>query len=362
MEKLTGEELSIEGNAATTLRLPYLAYAAFWYYFEYSLRLGLPSPCELGIEYGVLAESFELRCAMLSESRGAPVSLSMGAAASYQPILRSEDWLYRLSLELSSELGSDWGMSAGAFLSRGPYAQALGAELAEKFVGAEADLFLTVDPYIYVEQEQSRLSLSLGLWYWLDSEHFSRLHFGVQPYFVLQNGELLSSECVNCYYLEAQSLQQRFGFATSVGIELVGGQASSSAGDAPAGYHWERGWNEELLILSLTTAGFAYSLFVPAIVFAVEAERTDLGFVWFVPIAGPLLWQAGVQDASRGTGGDVLFGILGVGTAVLQSVALVSFIEAWVYGERQLVADDTGLTVLPVASGESLGVSALGRF
>lgn len=206
----------VGGNSGALWDGAAIAVPPLWW--EVSGRLGVFPGCEIGSLLGVFRLGGELRCALLDEREGAPLSIAASAGAAYTPLLgRAGPWA-RLGVDVSlAAAGAHW--MGNLYLTHGIEGHRLFPSDAPDDFADPIDAGMSHDgealPYLQVARRETRIAAAIG---WGPGEGHQTFVLGLAPYFVLDAGPVSYAECGGCARFEAADFDERFGVLLTVGM------------------------------------------------------------------------------------------------------------------------------------------------
>lgn len=188
----------------------------FWW--QLSGRVGIFPGCEVGVELGFFRLGGEVRCALLDQRKGMPVSVAAGAAAAYLPFYNRGGPWWRGALDISYRHAPQLTIMTNLYLSRGPEGRQLAGAIPLEFWDVPPDSTVSHSPSAsaYIVRHETRLTTALGVA--LSGKGRYAAVLGIVPYFILDDPALSFSECRLCSAVTVTDFRERFGFSIVVGV------------------------------------------------------------------------------------------------------------------------------------------------
>lgn len=214
-----GEEpraLTIEGPSIGMDEVNGAGVFPFWW--ELSFAFGLFRPCETGVMLGLFRLGGELRCGLVQQRWGQPISLAISAAAAAVPLYDRPGLWWRGGVDLS-RWWEHLALIGNLYVTSGPEAYLVGSPPEEHWDRPLEELNAD-EPggQLLLSREELRLALALGLG--VRASRSSTLAFvvGLTAHVVLAQGDLLNAECRGCSAVELADYDEGFGFTLTVGV------------------------------------------------------------------------------------------------------------------------------------------------
>lgn len=206
------EAITLDGLSPAALHAP-LVLSLMPVWFTTTVRLGLFTPCEVGVTLGLFQQGGELRCGILQQPAGHPLSLAASAGALYQPLF-DEPTLYRAGLDLSHRFGAI-ELTAGLHLSHGTTVHHL-ADIPSRYTTPDDH---HAAPVVFARLHGTRLNLPLGLILAADDEIGGLI--GLVPYVTLAD-DIRQLECRQCPAVHLDRFEERWGIVFTAGMRFAG--------------------------------------------------------------------------------------------------------------------------------------------
>lgn len=275
-------------------------------------RLGLFKPCELGamISLPFTRNAFELRCGVLQESWGDPLSVAVGGAFGVQGLWDRQEGVWsRVSVDVSrrwpdlvvlGNIGLTYGNEVQLFFYDEIDPPQYGGIPP---VGSTNDGFETYE--LLARRDELRLGIAAGIG--AETEDVTVFAW-ISPWFVLATGKANELVCPDCGGYTPLNMRHHFTLSAGVGVNLLADHD---------GYN--RAEDQYTAGLALLITG--YVLGVGGSGFYYVGQPEDLApWGWsFIPLVGPVLWAHLMNDGDRTYGGEYA---VGYGTSALQVFGL----------------------------------------
>jgi hypothetical protein len=179
------------GNSGSALAPGHLLImTGFLAGIELGVRAGLGAGCEAGLMLGYVRVGAEVRCAVVDEDSGQPLSVAVAGAGGYS--FRGDGGFARLGLDVSRRFGTS-GPLLNLALSRGPEVHQVNLDVPsyDSHSGAVAE----------VVRDELRWTSLVGYGFHVPQpaqEHVGTVYLGVAPYFTLRAEEPRRLECHAC--------------------------------------------------------------------------------------------------------------------------------------------------------------------
>jgi len=202
-----GETVTVRGGTAPLhVDSPGLTYLLIPAFFEFGLRYGAFAPCEIGPTLTVARYGAELRCGLLQQPDGAPLSVALSGAASYG-IIVDDPWWFRTGLDVSRRIDAVQ-LSAGLYASHGTTMHSM-TGLPSGF-GRDADSA----PVATAQLRGWRISMPLGVT--VETHKSGGMIVGVVPY-VWADQQTQEINCPDCSRMQVDRFEERWGISATFG-------------------------------------------------------------------------------------------------------------------------------------------------
>lgn len=188
----------------------------FWW--QLSGRIGVFPGCEVGAEIGLFRLGGEVRCAVLDQRKGAPLSLAMAGAGAYLPFYQRGGPWWRGAVDVSYRHSAVLTVMANVYLSRGPEGRQLAGAIPDELWDVPLDTTVSHAPSAaaYIVRTETRLSTALGVA--LSNKGKYAAVLGLVPYFILDDQPISHYDCRLCSTVAVTGFRERFGFSIVVGM------------------------------------------------------------------------------------------------------------------------------------------------
>lgn len=206
------EAITLDGLSPAALDAP-LVLTLMPVWFTTTVRLGLFTPCEAGATLGLFQLGGELRCGVLQQPTGDPLSLALSAGALYQPLF-DDPTLYRAGLELSHRSGH-LEVTAGLHLTHGTTVHHI-TDIPSRYTEPDDH---HAAPVVFARLRATRLHLPLGLILAADDEIGGLI--GLVPYLTLDH-DTRQLQCRQCPAVHLDRFEERWGIVFTAGMRFAG--------------------------------------------------------------------------------------------------------------------------------------------
>lgn len=362
--------------AGTGFIAPPMLYVSPWW-LDSATRLGVWEPCEIGPIFSFVRAGAEMRCGLLQERDGAPLSVAVGFATTAHFFQKNQGPIHRVSLDLSRRDAHRRWMG-NLHLSQGPrsYSAQLNLPDVHDSTDNEDEIILEplvtpINPWAYLERDELRLTLALGLGWQTDKD--TLLSVGIAPRVTLGESQLTHATCNACESLRPISFDGDYGFDLTLGISKP--PSVSRPGDdglPPPGHKPVSSYSEGRLTAGIAIYASHLGFFLPAMATSLAPDSyegdSSPAPLYLIPLIGPFMWRDALTEQDDVVG--KMYDVMAYTGATLQWTGLLYALSAWLIPETRWVPDDTPnaddgpqVQLSPVQLGpEAPGIGASGTF